>query len=493
MKHFRLIALLFFQTLALSASAQNVFSEKDFEYKKTLLPYDVSYTIGLEDKQFVLLQEVKKNQMKLGRYDQYFFEQWENPVVFDAKESAPKIYINGDSIVAYTYTLSKEKELLKLTFSFFDLASGTELGKTSYAIAMKSDENFSPRLTVSDDGSKFVVYNFLTKDEDAIQFQIYEPGVADPIRNYALPKDKLAGNVTTKVDLSDNGDLLLAIVDAGNFKVETVFWNFKNEDPAQVESNFFLERPADKIENIEIIRQGASSYFISFSASIEDELIGFGVLGVNVVLKTVLFSHNQNFTADEINKLYENYDVTSENQRKKRLEIPATLDQFRMVGSVKSTENDIVLVFEELELPVAFDDHTTTGNLPWKHKTNEDKFYFGGDVIFYCFSENGQIKWQKTIQKSQFSQANSLGLSFIPRMDGTQLDLLCYESSKGGNFYVLSLDTSDGSLTRKVNLLPDRKFEFIKRYSTWLTENSIVICGVAPANINKRTIMLVEF
>ena len=60
--------------LAIPSWGQNIFSEKDFEYSKTLLPYDVSYTIPLADKQFVILREEKKNMMKLGRYDQYFFD-----------------------------------------------------------------------------------------------------------------------------------------------------------------------------------------------------------------------------------------------------------------------------------------------------------------------------------------------------------------------------------------------------------------------------------
>lgn len=54
--------------------AQTVFSEKALDYKKAMLPYDMPYTIGLPDKQFVMLQELKKNTMKLGRYDQYFLK-----------------------------------------------------------------------------------------------------------------------------------------------------------------------------------------------------------------------------------------------------------------------------------------------------------------------------------------------------------------------------------------------------------------------------------
>ena len=51
--------------------------------------------------------------------------------------------------------------------------------------------------------------------------------------------------------------------------------------------------------------------------------------------------------------------------------------------------------------------------MPWKHKSKDDKFYSGGDLLLYCFTQRGQEKWKKTIQRTQYSQASGLGLSFI--------------------------------------------------------------------------------
>ena len=78
-------------------------------------------------------------------------------------------------------------------------------------------------------------------------------------------------------------------------------------------------------------------------------------------------------------------------------------------------------------------------------------------------------------------------------MKEDDLKLLLYDSSKGGNFYIIDINTIDGSLAKTTNLLPDRKFEFTKKYTCWLNDNAVVICGIATANINKRTLMLVEF
>jgi hypothetical protein len=476
----------------LPSFGQSIFSEKNFEYRKTLLPYDISYTIPLEDKQFVMLREERKNQMKLGRYDQYFFEQWEKDVEFDEKESVPQIFVKGDSIVTYSFTTDRDKKTVKISFRYFNLSSGEEKDQGNYSFSSISNEIHRPGIAFSEDHSKFVVYN-ITELGNEFNYMIYQLGDIEPFKVNKLTVDRLSGSSLSEVHLSENGDLLLASVDANSFKTETFFWSVKNDDVGHVASNFFLERPADAIGNIDIIRQGPSSYFISFSANIEDELIGYSTLGINVILKNVLFSYNQSFTQEEINEVYAQYYVTGEKQKKKLLQAPETLKDFRQTISFKNANNDIMLIFEELEIPVEFLETKTEKNMTWKHKSDEDKFYFGGDILLYCFSESGQMKWKKAIQKSQYSQASSLGLSFIPRMKGNQLDLIGFESSKGGNFYILSINTIDGSLSDKINLLPEAKFEFAKRYSCWLDENSVILFGIAPANVNKRTLMLVEY
>ena len=71
--------------------------------------------------------------------------------------------------------------------------------------------------------------------------------------------------------------------------------------------------------------------------------------------------------------------------------------------------------------------------------------------------------------------------------------MIVNESAKDGNFYIMKINSLEGSLTRKINLLPDQKSEFNKKYSCWLNANAVIICGISPTNSNKRSLMLVEF
>jgi hypothetical protein len=114
--------------------------------------------------------------------------------------------------------------------------------------------------------------------------------------------------------------------------------------------------------------------------------------------------------------------------------------------------------------------------------------------LIYCFSETGQIKWKKVIQKSQYSQANGLGLSFHSQ-DAVKICLICCAMRAQrvaiSIFFpsILQMDLWQN----KINLLPDAKFEFSKRYACWLADKTVILFGIAPANINKRTLMLMEY
>ena len=491
----RTIILLFIVTLSFKCFGQNIFSEKDFEYKKAFLPYDVPYIFALEDKHFILLSEQKKNHMKLGRYDQYFFDQWEREVELKEEESAPQVFLKGDSLVLYSITSFYKEKKIHLSFRFFDVNNGDEFKPSYYTVEASDLKENPPQLAFCETRSKFVVFNYMNDEGSSGQLEghIYSLGQDSPLKTIHYQQDIASGNRTVAGHLSNDGHFCLVSVNPGDFKVETYFWGSNGSEASKVNNNFFFERPVNSIGEINIVRQSPSSYFVSFTAKIGEELIGFNVTGFNVVLKTVMFSHNQNLRKDDINSLYENYHFTTIKQKKKDLEAPEILENFRLVDSYVNLDNDITLIIEELELPVDYFKNAPSQNMDWKHKSKDDKFFDGGDILMYSFSENGQLKWKRAIQKTQYSQANGLGLSFISRVKGNNLKLLLHESSKDGNFYIIELNSLDGTLINKINLMPDRKFEFTKKYSCWLTDDSLIICGIAPANIFKRTLMLVEF
>ena len=478
--------------LAVSLMGQNVFSKYTLVNKKALLPYDLPYCFSLPDKQMIMLTEAKKNKMELLRFDEYFFEQWKKEITFDAAGNAPRAVLAGDTLLTWSVTSEKKHAPMEVDFRFFDVKTGSEYDPVHYTFDYQGESQ--PMIALSANHKKLVVGNYQAADSPAdIAFSIFNIGEQQPLKKYSLKKERILAASQNKLFLADNGDLMFVQFDLDSYKLKSCFWSILTGTPSWMEESFYFERPPDHIGRVKIIRQGASSYFITFSALIEEELIGFGIVGLNVVFHNVMFAYNQNFRSDDISQVYEGYYVTGAKQKKKKLAVPTSLKHFDLAGAVINKDQDVILLFEQISPKPKFNYNGASGDMPWKIKHDDDKFYEGGDLLLYCFAANGQKKWQKSIQKTQYSQGSTHALSYLSHLAGNRLDLLIFESSKGGNFYILQIDTIDGSLMKKINLLPDKKYEYVRKYSLFLDGKAVVICTTAPTNPAKRTLQLIEF
>lgn len=478
--------------ITFSVPGQQIVKEKEFEYKKPLHSFDVPYTLAQEDNQFIMLREHKKNQMKLGRYDHYFFKKWERDIKIEIAGSVPQIHQNGDSILVYSISHNEGIGTLELSFQIFNRHTGAPLGDVSENFVVPKNEHELPILLFNDSFSKFAILNTLRNEHD-YQYSVYQLGNRGPFKKYKIPDKNLVSNLTSSAHLDEKGNLMLTTIDADSIKVYVSYWNAGNGGISQVEGKLSLESETEKIGKIDIIRQGASSYFISVSTRLEDVLTGFSVLGVNVILKYVMFSYHKDFTPESIEDVYQDYLVTSDQQKKEALDVPEKLDQYRLVGSFRNALNDIILAFEEQELPVTYHQNYVNHHLAQKRLPLLNKTYSGGDIMLFCFAEAGELKWQKVVQKSQSSVANTHSLSFIPKIHGIQLDLLCQEDEDGGDFYILSFNTINGELVNKLKLLSDKKYQYVKRYSCWLSSNSLILLAVSPTILNKKTLMSIQY
>ena len=321
-------------SLPFAGLGQNIFSEKQLDVPKAFLPYDVPYTFALADKEFVQLTELRSNTLKLGRYDQYFFEQWEINIEFSSDISAPQMYLRGDTIFIYCFTALRDEGATLMNIRLFNLSNGKEMPGNNYKLQMVANKEYDPKISFSEGKSKFVIYNYLAQheEEEKATFTVFQTGNPNAISEYYLEAESTLSSGLSEIHLSDNGDIFFIAISPGDYKANSYFMSHKFQEVNEISNNFFFERPIDGIGEIDILRQGVSSYFVSFTSNFENELVGFNVAGYNVILKTVMYSYNQNLRKDEIEKVYSNYYTPVTNQKKKFLQVPKKLENFRLVN-----------------------------------------------------------------------------------------------------------------------------------------------------------------
>ncbi len=472
------------------AVGQHIFAARKMDYKKEFFSYDLPNVYGMEDDEFVLFQQEKKNSFRLSRYDEYFFDKWSREISFSKKEGIPQLVVKGDSLIIINYTVDHKKQVVQLSYQIYNAKTGDQIdhGEHNLIEGLKNDEN--PRITFSGDCMKFAIHHI--NNENQSECRIYNLAGSEPVKTINFDRSSIDESKTTRFYLDNNGDLFMVSIDPAAFRMETSFWDHSGDERVDVQNNFFFERPPDKIGSVQIQRISPSSFYVAFTADIEKELIGYGICGVNVVLKNVLFSNNTNFSQEDISQLYQDYWITSDQQRKKDLEVPKTLDDFRLVTSILGPQKNILLFFEQLEKPTYFHAMPVDHYLPWKVNEKEDKYFYGGDLFISSVSPEGNVNWTRMIQKTQHSKSDPMALSFIPRIEADSLRILTWDDRKKGNFYIIGMNLQDGSQTEHINLIPDKKYEFVKSYSGWINHNFVMICAISPFNSNKRMLYLMD-
>ncbi len=494
MKIFQISLLILVLFPLIGAHAQHIFSEQKMEYKKPFNEHDLHRCFDVGEEEFVMLMEGKKHIFTLGRYDKYLFSKWEKKLEFLDKESVPQIFLKGDSAIIINYTYSKKEKKASLRTQIFDTKNGEELFAQMFDPAIDLDPAFVPVLSLSEDKSMLLLYHYATshEGEPRTTLTLFRIGNSTPLKDVYVNPDMFSSSVTTEVHINNQGDILLAVADPVSFKANVFFWGFENTHPIILESNYFFERPPDKIGKIEIQHTGSHEYFLAFSALIEKELIGFTAMLADLETNNISNSKTVNFHQQEISDLYSDYITTSDKQKKKQLKIPSNLEDFTLLTSYSISSGDVILIFEKLETPVLYQQSLSGINLEWYPEIKEDKYYLGEDIALICISPEGIIRWKKVIQKIQYSKENALSLSYLVQMKDNIMQMLIWDSVKNGKFFLLGINTLDGNEQEKIELIANKSYDYTKNYSCFIDENFILLCGISPGNSQNRKILLIE-
>lgn len=478
----------FFGLLAFyNATAQNIFSQTDIEYKKLFAPYETQNLISLDDQEMILLLEAGKGKFRLVRYDKYFFDKWNVFLDFKKEGGFPQLFQIGDGAVIFRCWTEKHRVVAEVRI--YDIASGTLKSQHKKTIVENNANTTLARVTFSEDHRQFVLHNFLSADGSRSQFDVFELDSLNLKASYALESNKTR-ETTAAVFLADH-ELFVALADAGSFTLDTYFFSKTAVEPVSLSSSYSFRRPVENIPAVKVQKQSESTFLVVVPACIENELLGINISSFNVVLKSVIYSKSFDLDEEFIKNSYSQSIFTSENQRKKHVTRPGNLEGFHLQEVIIDTQGGITCIFEDQEWKSRFHENSMSTNQLLKWKQPEDLYYFNEDLMFINFTTSGEMSWKKVIQKTQYSKAMGHTLSYLSEVENDELKLVMQENAKGNSVYTCTIDLLNGGVVN-VKSFFDKKLEINKNYSGWINDNTLLICAY-PEVSKKRSLYLVEF
>jgi hypothetical protein len=290
--------------------------------------------------------------------------------------------------------------------------------------------------------------------------------------------------------ITNRGDILYAAEVVDSARIAISYKTYHSESWSEMQAKYQSRDPSAILGSIQILPLGSTSYFISYSTHSGETMDALGVIGINVVLKSVLYSSLLPFTSEEIENVYSEFITLGGLPKKKTEMLPVALENYRLTQIMLTGKNSVILAVEQQETPTDFHRGISMNAMPWDFSINEEKAITSGDLLLFCYSDGGELLWKKSLRKWQTEMGTNLGLSYEADIRGTGLNLLGYI---GKDFFGITIDVGSGLVTRKLDLLPGKNMLFTKRYSCWLDAYSVVLCGISPLNDGLRKLMLVEF
>ncbi len=485
-RHCLLIIIVFFSW---GTNAQKLLTEKKFGKVDFLLPYDLPYTYPVGNNAFVMLRETGMGEMLLTLFDDGLEELWQTTIGVDTTESVPRMFVKGDTVVLYSFTVDDKESKARLSFRYYSLLAGISWGSDEYLFSFNSGAGYRPAVSFSRNHSKFIVYGYIPEGEGEVIFNIFGLGSRDIIQRRHLQPESFPKGNSNGIYLDDDGSLFVVVSDILHEELMAFYSVGRHKEWTRIKSGIFAGELLEWVGNISIIRQGASTFFVAVPAMIEYDLTGIFTLGINVVFKNILYAHQYDLLADDITKMYEKaYDLRDE-ANDDDPEAPSVLQNFNLVKTITDDEKGVVLIFEHAE--GAF--NRANEDMPWQIGMGKDDHHIAGDLLLLGFSPGGELKWRSVIRKAQDERLTGIGGSFLSMKKEHNLRIAFQSRSREYKMHVTDMDIDDGSLTSEALFLPDRPFNFVKKFSCWFDEKSMLLGGITPADPPEQVIMLVEF
>ncbi|MDZ7608820.1 MAG: hypothetical protein U5K79_25290 [Cyclobacteriaceae bacterium] len=466
--------------------AQQVFSKTEFGYKGIFQPYDLPAMLSAGGRDFIMLRQFNRNTMELCRYDQYLFEVWKKKITFDEGKSVPQIFMKGDSIMLLSARTTADT--CELEIRIHNSRNGDFLKRLNAEFSRFPLGNLPPDIVLSNNHSKLMVFNHSSSPDSAMTaFTVINLNGNLASELITLPEPAINPS-TSNARITDKGDIFYAAADNETRRMYTCFRSSRTGEWTIITADFPFDD--SDVSEISIQPLGATSWIVAYSAKSGNRLTGLGALAVNVILKSVIYNEVIRFTEREVDELYSDKVVINSKAEKSAENPYAAMDDFYLTQTFRTPENSVIAIFEKQEVPTQFHKGISLAPLSWDFTINEDNAVTSGDILIYCLSDLGETLWKKVILKRQEVYGTNLGLSYISALYGSNLSLMGHT---GRDFFALTLKTTDGSVTRSLDLLPGKDYHFTKRYSCWLDGYSVVLCGISPPNDGLRKLMLVEF
>ncbi len=451
----------FSQSKIRASEAFNYFPEKsESQFNQQV----VHKTLKLSQDDFIILNRQDPTNYTLEKYNARLKKSWQTGITLSINETIEAFFSSNSTAILITHR--KDKTTQQLYGHQINLVSGQKQEPVLLLEAPAKDRKIS--IAHSNDGSKILAYRYQTNAHQQIQdiSSILYDATFNKIKDTNYNLSDLTGILSTDVKVSDNGEQYVALI-SDNMNRLTV-------------RQYSHQVKEVKIMSVLVggVFDGQKVYILDSKFKLMPNNILYGAVmtadeatGNYYSLKTVKFDFEANdmvfaeefkFTQSYVDKVV---GIVKNNQTSR-------LEDIYLTDLLLSADNQLIVIAEKK--------YTDGG---------ENAPYYAKELHLFTYDEYMDYAWNSVLVKSQEAPASQAfsSISYTSDVTNNTLRILTLENQQNKqDLYLRKIDTTTGrSITSKalgLNLANDKNLAYVKEYTRWLSDNSLIVA----ARLNKK-------
>lgn len=417
-------------------------------------------TLAVSETDFVILSKKNDTEFAVERYDENLGKAWMAALPLPAGETVEAFSKSEAGVYVLTLQTDAASGFQSLNGHLFDLKTGRKLeAKKLFEVQLNKGRRIG--VSLSDDGSKFVVYQFLVQETKikAVTAAVYD-GRLQKLKDRTYNLRDLTSNLSATVKIDNKGDQYLCLLSDNSTKL-TVRKYANNTEEIKVMSvqlgGMFSGRQVYVFQTQYLLEQNGMLYVSAICLDQKTaDFYSLKLVKFDFNASEMAFAPEFKFTKEYLDSLNKFYPADKAVNR---------LEDIELAQMVLTPEKDLVIIAEK---------RYTEGG--------ENSNYVAKELHLFTFDEYLNLAWRSFIMKNQVAPPDEgfSGTSFLANYLSGSLHLLTQETINGKtDLYLRRINAHNGAGENPkalgLDLATDKTAAYIKDFTAWLTPQNLVV------------------
>jgi hypothetical protein len=419
-------------------------------------------SLPVSETDFIILSKKTATEYAIERYDKSLKKTWAAALPLLPEETVEAFYKNSEYAFVLTHRFERNVGSQMLFSHLIELRSGKKLESRKIYEAPSKSRKIA--VAYSEDGTKIMAYQLLMQEAKikAINSTIFDSNFKK-LKEASYNLRDIATNVSANLKIDNQGNQYLCLLSDNATKLAVRKYNLQSEDAkvmsVQLGGNF----------------GGVNTYVFQTQFDLEPN----GLLYAAAIcldretsdyysLKLVKFD----FDSSEM-KFAPEFKFTPEYLAALNNALPSDKPQTRLEDIelseiVVTPEKDVVIIAEKR--------YTESG---------ENSNYVAKAMHLFTYDEYLNLAWRSFIIKNQVAppEEGFSGISYSSKLVNGMLHILTLETlNNKTDLYLRRINPHNGAgenpKTLGLNLANDKSLSYIKDFTTWLADNSLIVVSL---------------